>query len=700
MNSHFMSHRTFLFSLLLLSTISLRLSAQKSLALEQIMSYAFPSNLLASQKSEKLAWVQNKEGVRNIWYAQGPQFQPRQLSNYTSDDGQAISELTFTHDEKAIVYVRGAAPNRNGEVPNPALITDGTLQQIWKLNLKMGSELELLTTGRGLAVHPSQNLIAFVKQGNVWLYDLAQNISRPLVNIRGVAAGLEWSPDGTKLGFVSLRGTHAFVAIFDISQNKLQYISPSVDRDITMAWSCDGSKLAFLRIPNERGQLIFEPHRSGLPYSIWVYELKSKQTCKVWEAKPGTGSVFRNVSAKNQIFWGADDYIVFPYEGEGWTHLYRVSANGRNQQAKLLTPGSFEVQFVAMSADGKTMLYSGNKGDVDRQHIWTVGIKVGKPTQVTQGTGVEWSPVMTPKGNMAFLGSNGTSPAFAQLKLQGETTKPLITNILSHYPKDRLVQPQQVIFSSVDGMKIHGQLFIPKNLRKGDKRPAVVFFHGGSRRQMLLGFHHKEYYHHAYAMNQYLASKGYVVLSVNYRSGIGYGMKFREALNYGAAGASEFNDVLGAGLYLQSRKEVDPQKIGLWGGSYGGYLTAMGLARASDMFVAGVDIHGVYNWNVIIQNFIPAYDPNSRKDYAKIAYDSSPVAFIKTWRSPVLLIHGDDDRNVPFSESVNLVESLRKQKVPFEQLVFPDEVHDFLLHRSWVNAYKAAADFFDRKLKK
>ena len=121
---------------------------------------------------------------------------------------------------------------------------------------------------------------------------------------------------------------------------------------------------------------------------------------------------------------------------------------------------------------------------------------------------------------------------------------------------------------------------------------------------MLLGFHHIDYYHYAYALNQYLASQGYIVLSVNYRSGTGYGLKFREALNYGAGGNSEFNDVLGAGLFLQNHPNVDSTKIGLWGGSYGGYLTAMGLARASDMFAAGVDIHGVMNWNVIIKNFI------------------------------------------------------------------------------------------------
>ena len=190
-----------------------------------------------------------------------------------------------------------------------------------------------------------------------------------------------------------------------------------------------------------------------------------------------------------------------------------------------------------------------------------------------------------------------------------------------------------------------------------------------------------------------------MVLSVNYRSGTGYGLEFREALNYGATGASEFNDVLGAGLCLRSRPDVDPRKIGLWGGSYGGYLTAMGLARASDLFAAGVDIHGVHDWNVVLRNFIPTYDPREQEARARLAFESSPMASIKNWRSPVLLIHGDDDRNVPFSESVTLAEALRKQSVELEQLIFPDEVHSFLTHTHWLQALRATAEFFERRLR-
>ncbi len=256
-----------------------------------------------------------------------------------------------------------------------------------------------------------------------------------------------------------------------------------------------------------------------------------------------------------------------------------------------------------------------------------------------------------------------------------------------------------MIFTATDGMPIHSQLFLPKDLKAGEKRPGLIFFHGGSRRQMLLGWHYNYYYRNAYAMNQWLASQGYVVLSVNYRSGIGYGLEFREALNYGASGGSEFNDVMGAGLYMKSRADVDPARIGLWGGSYGGYLTAMGLARASDLFAAGVDFHGVHDWNQGIRTFIPDYNVLDDPEFSRRAFASSPMSSVDTWKSPVLLIHGDDDRNVSFIESINLITALRKRNVEVEQLVFPDEVHDFLRHQNWVRGYKAAADFFNRRLK-
>jgi dipeptidyl aminopeptidase/acylaminoacyl peptidase len=332
---------------------------------------------------------------------------------------------------------------------------------------------------------------------------------------------------------------------------------------------------------------------------------------------------------------------------------------------------------------------------LDRRHLFRVAAAGGPVGSITSGKGVEWSPAVASDGKaIAYFRSDARNPARAAIQAAFGAARDLVP--LS-FPADALVEPQPVVITAADGMKINAQLFVAPN--NATRKPAVIFFHGGSRRQMLLGWHYLSYYHNAYAFNQYLATRGYVVLSVNYRSGTGYGLEFREALNYGATGASEFNDVIGAGLYLQGRADVDPRRIGLWGGSYGGYLTALGLARASNLFSAGVDIHGVHDWNVVIRNFVPSYDPQVKQAAAKLAFDSSPMAHVEGWRSPVLLVHGDDDRNVPFSETVTLVEALRQQDVELEQLVFPDEVHGFLRHSRWLEVFRAAGSFLDRKLK-
>jgi dipeptidyl aminopeptidase/acylaminoacyl peptidase len=268
----------------------------------------------------------------------------------------------------------------------------------------------------------------------------------------------------------------------------------------------------------------------------------------------------------------------------------------------------------------------------------------------------------------------------------------------SDFPSKQLVVPRQVVFRSDDGFEIHGQLFAPQG--RSTSGPALIFMHGGPSRQMMLGFHYMYYYHNAYAMNQYLANLGYVVLSVNYRLGIMYGRTFREPANASWRGASEYKDILAAAKFLQGLPAVDAKKIGLWGGSYGGYLTALGLARNSNLFAAGVDLHGVHDWSEFLPHWENRPGAPDVAEASKLAFDSSPDATVAHWKSPVLLIHGDDDRNVPFSQTVDLVQRLRENHVAFEELIFPDDIHDFLLWRDWIKAYSAAENFFDRTLKR
>jgi dipeptidyl aminopeptidase/acylaminoacyl peptidase len=678
-------------------------TAGGSFTLEQVLSSPFPSELLAARSGGRVAWVFYVRGLRNIWVAEpggGGGYVSRQLTRYTQDDGQEIGELDWTPDGRAIVYVRGGDFETGGSYPNPASAPEGVEQDVWVVAVEGGAPRKL-AEGHVPAVSPKGDSVAYIFKDQVWLVKLAEGAkAEQLIHDKGKDSSLRWSPDGSSLAFVSRRADHSFVGVYHVAGKGLQYLDPSVDQDSEPVWAPDSRQVAFLRLPASRDDLTFGPKRAGPPWSLRVADAASGQGHEVFRAEAGRGSVFRKMVAKHQIFWGTGDNLVFPWERDGWTHLYSVPVAGG--AAKLLTPGDFEVEFVSLSPDRRQLIFASNQDDIDRRHLWLEPLTGDHPTPLTKGEGIEWSPVMLSDGaTVALFHSDAQRPARPAVVANGGGIRDLAPETLpGDFPAAELVTPQQVILPAADGLRVHGQLFLPKDEASGQRHPAVIFLHGGSRRQMLLGWHYMGYYHNAYALNQYLASRGYVVLSLNYRSGIGYGLEFREALEYGPSGASEFNDVQGAGLYLRQRADVDPNHIGLWGGSYGGYLTALGLARASELFACGVDLHGVHDWNLEIQNWLPSYDPAARPDAARLAWESSPLASVKTWRSPVLLVQGDDDRNVPFAEMVRLVEALRKQGVEFQQLVFPDEIHGFLRHRTWLAAYHAASDFFDLHLKK
>jgi len=675
------------------------LAAQEPFSIEEVMSAPFPEGLVSSPSSGVVAWVYDDEGVRNVW-AMAPGWDgPRQVTSYDQDDGQAISDLVVTPDGRSILYTRGGGPNARGEIPNPRSWVEPAQRALWIIPVQGGEARELGQAG-GVTLSPDGSRIAYTGSGGtLWTRELAEGAEpQTRADVRGSPRSLAWSPDGERLAFVSNRGDHAFVGILELDSGSLRYLDPSLNVDQDPAWSPEGDRIAFIRAPYLKGVLPFTPVREALPWSIRVVEPSTGRAWTAWTASEGAGSVFHGVSSPNQLLWGEGDRIVFPWEGTGWLNLYSVPARGG--EATPLTPDPSEVQYVSLVPGGHFVLYSGNQDDIDRQHVWRVPVGGGRAEPLTPGTGIEWAPVpVDGEGTVAFMASGATTPARVEFRAgDGTRTRLLPEDAWAEFPSGELVEPQQVLFSAADGTQIHGQLFLPRGYRSDRVYPALLFFHGGSRRQMLLGFHHRGYYHNAYAFNQFLASQGFMVMSVNYRSGIGYGLDFREARNYGADGASEFNDVLGAGLYLRNRYDVNPDRIGLWGGSYGGYLTAMGLARASDLFAAGVDLHGVHDWNVVIKNFVPGYEAEAHPEFAALALASSPMADLDGWRSPVLLIHGDDDRNVPFSESVDLSLELRRRGVEFEELVFPDEVHGFLLHENWLAAYRAAADFFKRKL--
>ena len=669
----------------------------QNFTLDQALSAPFASDLVASPQGDRFAWAENQQGRRNLWMAEraaNGSYVSKRLTSYDQDDGQELFQIAWTPDASHLVYVRGGDSEFPGKPdPNPSLAPGGVSQNIWLISAAGGDPYKL-GDGYHPVMSPAGDQVAFISREQIWVAGLGSHKAAPLLHTRGEIYELAWASDAHAIAFVSERGDHSFVGVYDLRAKKLLYLDPGTEDDREPVWSPDSQRVAFFRVPGS-SHMSASDGRTGSPWSIRIASAATGKGQSVWISKEGQGSVFREIPGEQQLFWTAENRLVFPWEADGWSHLYSMPATGG--QAQLLTPGDFEVEDVSLAGDCKTVLYTSNQGDIDRRHIWSVSPSGGKPIPLTHGNGIEVAPVRTGELTAALHADEHTPLRPALIGSDGHLQDLAPDLIPSDFPGRRFTPPEQVVFAAADNLQLHGQIFLPANVRDGKRHPALVFFHGGSRRQMLLGFHPIEYYSNAYAMNQYLASLGYIVLSVNYRSGIGYGLNFREALNYGRNGASEFNDILGAGNYLRGRRDVDPAKIGVWGGSYGGFLTALALARASDMFAVGVDMHGVHQWQRPA-NWHATPDPEADARSQKTAWESSPLSSISTWKSPVLLIQGDDDRNVPFSQTVSLARALREHGVEFKELVFPDEIHGFLLHRHWLEAYGAEAAFFQSHL--
>ena len=667
-------------------------------SIERYLNAPFASELLAAPGGGRVAWIVEERGARNLWVASAPDYNGRRLTAYTEDDGQDLGDLAWSADGRFLAYARGGDLETNGDNPNPRNLPATPEQAVFVVALE-GGVPKKLSEGRGPAISRDGH-VAFLKNGQIWMTTIEGAQPAEAVHTKASSYELQWSPDGSALAFTSYRGDHAFIGVYRVANKTVTYLDPSVDRDTSPVWSPDGRQIAFVRRASSAAITVGPVREAATPWSIRVADAATGSGREVWHAEQGPGSAFRGIEAQSQIFWADGNRIVFPWERDGWLHLYSVPAAGGRPQ--LLTPGAFEVEHVTLSRNRRDVLFSSNQDDSDRRHVWRAAVTGGKPLPLLGaqlGEGIEWEPADLTDGTVAFLRSSATETSRAAVQVGGGPVRDMEPeSLFADFPKD-LVKPRQVIFPASDGLPIHGQLFLPPGASNGGKHAAVIFFHGGSRRQMLLGYHYRRYYSNAYSMNQYLASRGFVVLSVNYRSGTGYGLNFREALNFGNSGGSEYNDVTGAGLYMASRADVDPRRIGVWGGSYGGYLTAMALARASNLFAAGVDMHGVHDWSIRGDRGLTALNVDALREIERTALDSSPLADVKNWRSLVLLIHGDDDRNVAFSQTVRLVEALRKQGVEFEELIFPGEVHEFLLEESWIKAYRAAADFLSRKLK-
>jgi dipeptidyl aminopeptidase/acylaminoacyl peptidase len=678
--------------------------------LEQVKSYPFPGELAAAATGSRIAWTLDERGVRNVYVAEAPAWKARRLTRYEKDDGQELTSLQLSADGRYVVYVRGGdyGSNWDENLPvNPAAAAEPTRVGVWTVPYD-GGEPKLLGEGDHPAVSPRGDVVAFEKEQQLWSAPIdGAAEAKKLFTAKGENGGIAWAPDGSRLAFVSVRAAHALVGVYKDAATPLVWIAPSTSRDSSPRFSPDGKRLVFVRRPGSGGAppLLLEPRHQ--PWALWTADAATGAGTLLWTAPQTLRGSFPTTHGEANLHWAAGDRIVFLSYEDGWPHLYSVPAAGG--APLLLTPGEFMAEHIALAADRRSLVFAANTGpapdDLHRRHAVRVPVDKPQLEVLTSGSGLEWSPVVTGDGQwVAFIAAGPQRPPLPSVRpAAGGAARAVGEELLpADFPTAALVAPRAVSFRSEDGVLVHGQLF--ERAGGAVKKPAVVYVHGGPPRQMLLGWHYSAYYANAFALNQYLASRGFVVLSVNYRLGIGFGYEFHRPRRAGSQGASEYLDVKAAGLYLRGLAQVDSSRIGIYGGSYGGYLTALALGRNSDVFAAGVDIHGVHDWTAGSALLSPPtsaslrFEPNDREEALAVAWRSSPLASVAGWTSPVLLIHGDDDRNVRFTETVDLARRLQARGVPFEELVVVDDTHHFLLHANQLRVDAAIAGYLERRL--
>jgi len=719
----------------------------------QYIGSAEPLEVTAAQKADRIAWIAYDRGMRNVFTAAAPDLKPVRLTNFMEDDGTDLTAVSLSADGSIAIFVRGSAPNRVGWVANPSHDPDGAERAIWAARTTGGGAWRL-AEGSAPAVSPDGKWVLYVKDGQIYRVRTAKvppttrmdTGGIPFIKEWGTNGQPRWSPDGSKISFVSARENHSLIGIYDVKTRKVDFISPSVDCDGSPTWSPDSKQIAFMRRPGtpfgqqaQQGNggignpggpasalaaaggrggagggcggfggrggggarggrggdaaptpvrapgLYSSTFKGGYTLSLMVADVATGKIREFWHSEPND----RVFSGITNIRW-AGESVIFPavVPNDEWDRYYAINIAATNSAPVQLTTTNGLIEdatSVALSPDGKTLYYCTNAGDIERRHIWAVSTSGGTPHQLSTGDGVERDPTPLASGKkLAVLYFNAAQPASVGIvSTEGGSPKIIFPTLPASFPVAAHVTPQIIITHAADGLELHNQLFLPKDLKPGEKRPTMIFVHGGPAREMLPAYHYMQFYHWAYAFNQWLADQGYIVMSINYRSGVGYGRSFRQAPGTESRGNSEYQDVVAGAKYLQSRPDVDSSRLGIWGLSYGGLLTSQALARNSDMFVAGVDLAGVHLYG------------QSLVDTA-LSYKSSAISAIDGWKSPVFLLQGDDDRNVDFSQMIGLVQLLRAHNVYYELTVIPDDLHESMIHSRWVTTFGKMGDFLRR----
>lgn len=675
------------------------LAAPAASADERFLQFPLTELISGATTAEAVLWSVREGARTSIQFAAAPKFAAVTLFMKSDDDGQPISAIALSPDGRLAVF-QTAAAFAGERAYNPAGLIEPPRPRLWAVATRPGSSPREIGPGVNPEFAADGRLI-YRHDGDLHMVELAGNAPLAPVIVEGGARfeNIAWMPDGRAFLFTEDRGGYSFIGAYRLGADRVEWIVSAPDRLASPAISPDGRRAAYRRFAGREHSRSYDQTEHE-PFSIETVDLASRNIRVWWRTDARAGSAGDDGGTPR---WIGNDRLLFRSEHDGWERLY-VMRDGEDAPAALSEPNC-EVAENELLAPA-TLVFVHNCNDLDTRQLSLVDLGTGRTTAVAPDDLIVASPTTAGERYVAFVGATADAPPLLRIldRRSGKIVFEQNSEDFGWRSPFTAPRPTAVRIESSEGA-VHAQLFLPGTAKAAGRgpHPALIYVHGGPQRQMFPAFHYMGYYANVYAMNRQLAERGYVVLSVNYRSGSGYGRDFREAAGRGWRAASEYADVLTAARYLAARPEVDSRRLGIWGGSYGGLLTGQALARDSALFKAGVAVHGVFDWSWPTTrpgHLNPSHFFGVGPEDRATALASSPLGAIDGWRSPVLLFSGDEDANVDVIETVDLTQRLRARGVEVQTTLVPGEAHGFVRHSTWELLWQQAWAFFDAKLAK
>jgi dipeptidyl aminopeptidase/acylaminoacyl peptidase len=459
----------------------------------------------------------------------------------------------------------------------------------------------------------------------------------------------------------------------------------SPPRDIQLlqpVWSDDGTKAVL-------------PARATDNKDRWILAL-DELTGKTRVVAHDHDDAWLDGPGANTLGWMKNNReIYFQSERTGYSHLYVVSFEGGEPRA--LTSGKWEVDGVTLSKDKSRFFLTTSEADAGEHNVYEMSAEGGVRTRLTSFPGGH-SCVLSPDDRWfadIYSYTNKPPEVYVQEARAGAPAKKLTSSPAADFWEYPWRDVPIITFPARDGAMLRARLYKPANFRAGG--PGVVFVHGAGYLQNVHRWWSSSY-EHEYLFHHLLMESGYVVIDVDYRGSAGYGRDWRTGI-YRHMGGKDLDDNVDAARWLVAQQGVDPKRIGIYGGSYGGFITLMAMFTQPDVFAAGAALRPVTDW----ANYNHPYTSNilnlPQKD-AEAYRQSSPIYFAQGLKGALLICHGMADTNVHFQDTAELVQKLIElRKENWSLAVYPVENHGFVQPSSWADEYKRILDLFEKNLK-